>query len=387
MGRRGELTTEEYGEKWEQMEEEVTPSLPTGMTDEQGGGSGQRGARSRLQARGATGAETPMSQFASSEAEGDEGLVSSGDWNESFNRYTNDPTWMSTVHQEWKNQGGRQGTGQNLDEWISDRLWEQVLKNKGLSTIESVEKFKKLRGLRDRDANRYWEGKEGWQDDLEKGVSLGIRELSGQTRYRGGGMYGRHALKSAVNAVQSKMVDQIVQGRTEESRQAGVALDSFMAAAAEQGENALLAGDQLLSQWRMNQATKNAQTTAQNLQLFGTVLSSIITAVSVMSDERLKTVTGDTQGAAYDYLDKMETAQYDMPVRQLVGQDPHEAGVMAQSLEGSRMGQQAVGDIGGIKTIDTVQGLRSTMVAQKELHERLKQIEQRMGVDMDRMAV
>ena len=34
-----------------------------------------------------------------------------------------------------------------------------------------------------------------------------------------------------------------------------------------------------------------------------------------------------------------------------------------------------------MRSIDTIQGLRATMVAQKELHERMKGIENRLGVN------
>ena len=263
----------------------------------------------------------------------------------------------------WSKAGMERGTGMTFQEYADGQIWAATLESRGLGDRRTRDKYDELRGLRDRDSGRFWENKSDWQSDLEEKMRSGVKNISSKMGYGGGGMYARRSLQKAIQQSESSMIDKIVQGRVEESRQAGLALDGFLDAAAQSGESAVLASTNLMAQWKMNKASLEQADRAANMALFGTILSGAI-LVAQMSDENLKTVTGDTQGAAYDYLDKMETAQYNMPVRQLIGQDPNEMGVMAQSLERSDMGQQAVGEAGGMKTIETVQGLRSTMVAQ-----------------------
>jgi len=52
-------------------------------------------------------------------------------------------------------------------------------------------------------------------------------------------------------------------------------------------------------------------------------------------------------------------------------------GVMAQSMEKSSLGQQAVTEVEGIKDVNMPQAFKSLIVAQKEMHDRIKELEKR----------
>ena len=92
------------------------------------------------------------------------------------------------------------------------------------------------------------------------------------------------------------------------------------------------------------------------------------------SDERLKTNKSEKAGAsaAYEFLDQLKGAQYDVPSR---GQQD-QYGVMAQSAERSGMGRNMVREgPGGVKMIDGQKAMSSMLLAQKSLHDRLKALE------------
>ena len=92
----------------------------------------------------------------------------------------------------------------------------------------------------------------------------------------------------------------------------------------------------------------------------------------VFSDERMKTNKKDAMGAAYDFLDAAQVAQYDMPATG----SRNETGVMAQSIEDTELGQQLVQEgPGGLRMIDSKGGFGALLAAQKNLHERLKLLE------------
>ena len=92
----------------------------------------------------------------------------------------------------------------------------------------------------------------------------------------------------------------------------------------------------------------------------------------LFSDERMKTNKKDAMGAAYDFLDAAQVAQYDMPATG----SRNETGVMAQSIEDTELGQQLVQEgPGGLRMIDSKGGFGALLAAQKNLHERLKQLE------------
>ena len=90
------------------------------------------------------------------------------------------------------------------------------------------------------------------------------------------------------------------------------------------------------------------------------------------SDERIKSNIDrtKTKNAAYDFLENLDVAQYNMP-----GANTPEMGVMAQSMEKSSLGQQAVTEVEGIKDVNMPQAFKSLIVAQKEMHDRIKRLE------------
>ena len=59
------------------------------------------------------------------------------------------------------------------------------------------------------------------------------------------------------------------------------------------------------------------------------------------------------------------------------GANAPEMGVMAQSMEKSPLGQQAVTEIEGVKSVDVPQAFKSLIVAQKEMHDRIKRLEKK----------
>ena len=112
--------------------------------------------------------------------------------------------------------------------------------------------------------------------------------------------------------------------------------------------------------------------------LWGSILSGVATlgaaGLAFMSDERIKSDIdrGKTKNAAYDFLENLDVAQYSMP-----GANTPEMGVMAQSMEKSSLGQQAVTEVEGVKSVDVPQAFKSLIVAQKEMHDRIKKLEKK----------
>ncbi len=178
------------------------------------------------------------------------------------------------------------------------------------------------------------------------------------------------ALNQGLQRADMEFERQIKEARVQEARAAQEELDVFMQAAREQGAQALLAQQQLELQREQAEAQRSAG-------LFGSILSGVATLGAaalpfVFSDERMKSNVdrGKTAGAAYDFLENLDVAQYNMP-----GRRTPEMGVMAQSMERSDLGQQAVEEVGGVKGVNVNEAFKSLIVAQKEMHDRLKKLE------------
>ena len=95
---------------------------------------------------------------------------------------------------------------------------------------------------------------------------------------------------------------------------------------------------------------------------------------NTISDERLKTNVNPREGmaGAYQFLDALEGARYDLPATQEQGS----YGVMAQSAERTPMGRSFVEQTPqGVHTLNPGKGFNALLVAQKSLHERLKRLE------------
>ena len=95
---------------------------------------------------------------------------------------------------------------------------------------------------------------------------------------------------------------------------------------------------------------------------------------NITSDERLKTNVNPREGmaGAYQFLDALEGARYDLPATREQGS----YGVMAQSAERTPMGQSFVEQTPqGVRTLNPGKGFNALLLAQKSLHERLKRLE------------
>ena len=311
-------------------------------------------------------------------------LFEEGDWDRARSELFKDAEAWNEYVDAWNSEGKKSGL--SSEEFLRDHIYGRMLKNRGFEDRHARDAALELAARGRRDPYDTSVEKSPWQEDLERSIrseAMGrLRELGMQKGNRGQALM---SLKYGLTNINEKMSGKIREARVEESRNAENALDGLLAHASKEGRAGAMASQQMAQQVALQQEQYAQQNKASLLSFFGTVLSSLVMAYAAFgSDERLKQKTGDTQGAAYDYLDKMETAEYDMPIRAIAGQPTRENGVMAQSLEKSELGKQAVGNAGGVRMIDTIQGLRSTMVAQKELHERLKQIEGRLGVNFSR---
>lgn len=179
------------------------------------------------------------------------------------------------------------------------------------------------------------------------------------------------ALNQGLQRADIEFERQIKEARVREARAAEEELDAFMQAAREQGSQALLAQQQLEFQREQAEAQRSTG-------LWGSILSAVSTLGGaalgglLMSDERMKSNVdrGKTAGAAYDFLENLDVAQYNMP-----GSGTPEMGVMAQSMEKSDLGQQAVEEVGGAKAVNVNEAFKSLIVAQKEMHDRIKKLE------------
>ena len=336
-----------------------------------------------------SGAEGSSSAFG--ESSRDSGVWTEQEFKDAQLKYSQDKAWKEGIEDEWDLQSAfnDEGEGVTADgvkfaEFMREKLWDRFMDERGFGDRHTRAKFDEMRALRDRDHSSEGVAPSPWQEDLQRKARGAARNIAARQRVYGGNqMMGEQSLRKALGQMNSMMVEKIREGRVEEGRVAGNALEALLSGAAKEGRQAAIGSEQLMAQWRATQSAADQDTLSTILSTIGTILSTAVLAYAATgSDERLKKKTGETQGAAYDYLDKMETAQYDMPMRALAGQPTNENGVMAQSLQKSELGNQMVdSSMGGMRSIDTIQGLRATMVAQKELHERMKGIENRLGVN------
>ena len=317
-------------------------------------------------------------------ARGENALVAMHELQSAYNRYSNDAEWNSERWSEFVKgkQSGEIPGEQTYGEFILNELWKQVWSEKGLRSQPMIEKARELGDIQSRDPAKFWEDKPEWQTDAEQEIAKGFEAMAGRTEYVGGNrMYATKAIHNAATKIRGKMTDQFIRGREIESTQAALDLKDFLGNAQIQGEQALVALDERRQQFKMQQDQIRSQEVAGDMSFAGTLIAAFISAVAIAgSDERLKTVTGTTKSAAYEYLDAMQAAKYHMPVRENAGMSPDEFGIMAQSLEDSELGSQMVQEMLGVKTVEPNHAVRVTMVAQKELHERLKRLERLAGV-------
>ena len=210
-----------------------------------------------------------------------------------------------------------------------------------------------------------------WEKEARKQGSLQKNQMLGRARAMGLSAAQMEALNQGLQQTDAEFERQVRQGRLSDKDAADEELDAFVQAAREQGSQALISQQNLELQRKQAAASRSAN-------LWGSILGGIATlggaAISVISDERIKSDIdrGKTKNAAYDFLDNLDVAQYNMP-----GANTPEMGVMAQSMEKSPLGHQAVTEVEGVKGVDVPQAFKSLIVAQKEMHDRIKRLEKK----------
>ena len=174
--------------------------------------------------------------------------------------------------------------------------------------------------------------------------------------------------------------------RQQEQQQAQQQLDQFLLAQEQQGQQMALAREQMEFQRQQAEDANNRSLWSGILSGIGAVGGFIGTGFNPMgavagsqvgaaiSDERMKTNVNPRAGmeGAYQFLDELEGARYDLPANREQGS----YGVMAQSAERTPMGQSFVEQTPqGVRTLNPAKGFNALLLAQKSLHERLKRLE------------
>ena len=211
-----------------------------------------------------------------------------------------------------------------------------------------------------------------WEEEARKQADLQRNQMLGRARAMGLSAAQMEALNQGLQQTDVEFERQVRQMRFRDKESAGEELTAFEQAAREQGAQALMAQEQLEFQRKEAAASRSAG-------LWGSILSGVATLGAaglglIGSDERIKSDIdrGKTKNAAYDFLENLDVAQYNMP-----GANTPEMGVMAQSMEKSSLGQQAVTEVEGVKSVDVPQAFKSLIVAQKEMHDRIKRLEKK----------
>ena len=212
-----------------------------------------------------------------------------------------------------------------------------------------------------------------WEKEARKQADLQRDQMLGRARAMGLSAAQMEALNQGLQQTDVEFERQVRQMRFRDKEAAEEELTAFEQAAREQGAQALMAQEQLEFQRKEAAASRSAG-------LWGSILSGVATlgaaALPILfsSDERIKSDIdrGKTKNAAYDFLYNLDVAQYNMP-----GANTPEMGVMAQSMEKSSLGQQAVTEVEGVKSVDVPQAFKSLIVAQKEMHDRIKELEKK----------
>ena len=174
--------------------------------------------------------------------------------------------------------------------------------------------------------------------------------------------------------------------RQQEQQQAQQQLDQFLLGQEQQGQQMALAREQMEFQRQQAEDANNRSLWSAIFSGMGAVGGFIGTGFNPMgavagsrvgaaiSDERMKTNVNPRAGmqGAYQFLDELEGARYDLPANREQGS----YGVMAQSAERTPMGQSFVEQTPqGVRTLNPAKGFNALLLAQKSLHERLKRLE------------
>jgi len=219
-----------------------------------------------------------------------------------------------------------------------------------------------------------------WEQASRKSAEQQKNAILARARSLGLNASQMGALQQGLQEADVQFEKQIYKMREEDRESAKEEHKDFLMAARERGTSALIAQQAL-------QLQKDQAAAANSTAMFGSILSFIGSALGTAatigawssgipvpppSDERIKSNIDRkrTGPAAYDFLENLDVAQYNMP-----GVNTPEMGVMAQSMEKSPLGQQAVTEVEGVKSIDIPQAFKALIVAQKEMHDRVKRLE------------
>ena len=218
----------------------------------------------------------------------------------------------------------------------------------------------------------------GWEKQARIGAEHQKNAVLARARSLGlnASQYG--ALQQQLQEADAQFERQVYQMRQEDRATAKEQKPDFRLAMEEGGLAAMRAEERLQLQKDQAAAQRSSTMWGSVLSFLGSAIGTAATiwAAPVKSDERIKSNV-DRRGtgpAAYDFLENLDVAQYNMP-----GERNPEMGVMAQSMERSPLGQQAVFDNQGVKSIDIPQAFKSLIVAQKEMHDRVKTLENGRG--------
>jgi len=241
---------------------------------------------------------------------------------------------------------------------------------------------------------------EAWERSAREGASSQKQAVLARGRAMGLNAAQMEALNQGLQETDIEFEKQIQQLRYENRETAKQELENFTLGLQEKGSNYLLNQESLALQKEQAAAANskalwgsilgfvggvigatagfigggfNPGTAALGASLLGGAGKAVGEGIGG-SDERIKSNIDrtKTKNAAYDFLDNLDVAQYNMP-----GANTPEMGVMAQSMEKSSLGQQAVTEVEGIKDVNMPQAFKSLIVAQKEMHDRIKELEKR----------
>jgi len=264
-----------------------------------------------------------------------------------------------------------------------EAAWKEGLKVQQSAQAEAEafsdpELQKKRRELQRRTKQSVLLGKEegrqiqSWEKEARKQASMQREQMLGRARAMGLSAAQMEALNQGLQQTDVEFERQVRQGRYQDRQSAKEELDAFEMASREKGAQSLMAQQQLEMQRKQASANRSAN-------LWGSILGGLSTlggaAIGAfLSDERMKSDVdrGKTKNAAYDFLENLDVAEYRMP-----NSNTPEMGVMAQSMEKSNLGQQAVEEVDGVKAVNMPQAFKSLIVAQKEMHDRIKELEKK----------
>jgi len=153
-----------------------------------------------------------------------------------------------------------------------------------------------------------------WEREARKQADLQRDQMLGRARAMGLSAAQMEALNQGLQQTDVEFERQVRQMRFRDKEAAGEELTAFEQAAREQGAQALMAQEQLEFQRKEADASRSAG-------LWGSILSGVATLgaaalpLLIPSDERVKSDIdrGKTKNAAYDFLENLDVAQYNMP--------------------------------------------------------------------------